>query len=64
LSLLGANVFLQTLFSNTLSLHSSLNDSDQDTHPYKQTDKIIVLYILIYKVLFSKLEDKRLCTEW
>ena len=34
-SLLGPNILLNTLFSNTLSLHSSLNVSDQVSHPYK-----------------------------
>ena len=48
-SLLGANILLNTLFSNTLSLCSSLNVSDQASHPYKITAKIIVLYILIFK---------------
>jgi len=42
-SLLGTNIFLNTLFSNTLSLRSSLNVSDQVSHPYKITGKIIVL---------------------
>jgi len=37
-----------TLSSNTLSLRSSLNASDQVSHPYKTTVKIIVLYILIF----------------
>ena len=45
LSLLGPNIPLNTLFSNTLSLHSSLNVSDQVSHPYRTTGKIIVLYI-------------------
>src|SRR5215469_8203726 len=62
-SLLGPNTLLNTLFSNTLSLRSSLNVSDQVSHPYKTTGKIIVLYILIFKVSDSKLEDKRFCTE-
>ena len=46
-SLLGPNILLNTLFSNTLSLRSCLNVSDQVSHPYKTTRKIIVLYILI-----------------
>ena len=40
---LGPNILLNTLFSNTLSLRSSLNVSDQVSHPYKTTGKIIVL---------------------
>jgi len=56
--LLGPNIFLRTLFSNTISPHSSLNVSNHFSHPYK-TDKIIVLYILIFIFLESKLEDKR-----
>jgi hypothetical protein len=63
-SLLGQNNFLYTLFSNTLSLRSSLNVSDQVSHPYKTTGKTIVLYISIFKFLDSNLEDNRFCTEW
>ena len=48
----GPNI-LSTLFSHTLSLRSSLNDSGQFSHPYKE-DKIIVLYILIFIFLDSK----------
>jgi hypothetical protein len=33
-SLLGPNTLLSTLFSNTLSLRSSLNVSDQVSHPH------------------------------
>jgi hypothetical protein len=39
-SLLGPNIFLSTLFSKTLNLLSSLNVSDQVSHPYKTTGKI------------------------
>jgi hypothetical protein len=40
---LGPNILLNTLFSNTLSLLSSINDSDQVSHPYKTTGKIMFL---------------------
>ena len=50
-SLLGPNILLNTLFSNTLSLRSSLNMSYQVSHPQKTTEKIIVLYTLIFKFL-------------
>ena len=43
---------------------SSLNVSDQVSHPYKTTGKIKIMYIVIFKFLDSKLEDKIFCTEW
>jgi hypothetical protein len=52
LSLLGTNILL-----NTLSLRSSLNVSDQVSHSYKTTGKILVLYTVIFQFLDSKLED-------
>ena len=61
--LLSPNILLNTLFSYTQSLHSSLNVTDQVSHPYKTTDKVIVLYILIFIFLDTKLEDTRFCTE-
>jgi len=48
-SLLGPNILLNTIFSNTLSFLSSLYVIDQISHPYKTTGKIIVfIYIYIY----------------
>ena len=44
-SLVVPYIFLSTLFSNTLSLLSSLNVSDQLSHPYKTTGKITVFYV-------------------
>jgi hypothetical protein len=41
LSLLGANISLSTLFSKTLSQRSSVNVSDQVSHTYKTTIKVI-----------------------
>ena len=57
-SLLGPNIHLNTLFSNTLSLRSSLSISDQVSHPYKTTGRIILLCILIFKFLDSKLKTE------
>jgi hypothetical protein len=48
-SLFGPNVLLNTLFSNTLSLCSSLNVRDQVSHLYRITGKVIVLYVLVFK---------------
>ena len=41
------NIVLNTLFSNTLLLRSSLNVSDQVSNPYQATGKIIAPYILM-----------------
>jgi hypothetical protein len=47
---LGPNIFLSILFSNTSSLCYSLNLRDQDSHSYKTTDIIIVLYVTVVMV--------------
>jgi len=44
-SLLGPNILLNTLFSNTLSLRFFLNVGDQVSHPYKPIGIIIVLNV-------------------
>ena len=46
-SLLGTNILLNTLFSNTLSLRSSLNVSDQVSHPYKNRQNYSSVYLNI-----------------
>jgi hypothetical protein len=63
-SLLGPNILHSTLYSNTLSLCSSLNITDQVSWPYKTSGRIMVLYILTFKFLDSRREDKRLWTDW
>jgi hypothetical protein len=58
LSLFGPDILLSNLFSDTLSLCSSLNVRDQVSHPYQITSKIIAFYILIFIFLDSRREDK------
>jgi hypothetical protein len=48
---LRSNIFLSTVFSNTISLRSILNVRDQISHQYRPKGKIIVLYILICSFL-------------
>jgi hypothetical protein len=55
-SFLGPNILLSTLFSNTPSLRSFLNVSDQVSHPYT-TGKIIVLYSSSHKHSWSQMDD-------
>jgi hypothetical protein len=43
----GSNILLSTLFSDTLDLCPSFMVREQFTHPYKTTNKIVVLPILI-----------------
>jgi hypothetical protein len=62
-SLLGPNILLRTLFSNTLSLCSSLNVRDQISDPYKTTSRIMFFYILTFTFLDKRREDKRLWTK-
>ena len=57
-SLLGPNILLNTLFSNTISLRLSLNVSDQVPHPYKTTCKITILYIFILKFWIANRKTK------
>jgi hypothetical protein len=45
LSLLGPNIFLSTLFLNTLCQCFSLNVTDQASHPYRYNYSSIYLYL-------------------
>jgi hypothetical protein len=44
----GPIILLRTLFSNALSLCSSLNARDQTLHPYKTTRITTVMYVLTF----------------
>ena len=61
--LLGSNILLNPLFSNTISLGFSLNVNNRVSHPYKTTDCVIVPYIVIY-ILVSKRKNTRFYTEF
>jgi hypothetical protein len=50
------NILLNTLFSNTLSLCSSLNARNQVSHPYRTTGKIIVF---IKEKQTNKIKNKK-----
>jgi hypothetical protein len=54
-SLLGPNIFLSTLFSNTLSLWS-LNVKDRVSNQYETTGNLSVLYMRIFKFLRRRRE--------
>jgi hypothetical protein len=47
-SILGPNILLSTLISNTFNLCSSFNVTDQVSRQYKTAGKIIVLYFLVF----------------
>jgi hypothetical protein len=57
-SLLRPNILLRTLISNTLSLLSSFNVSDQVSHTCKRVGKLIILYIVFFTFSDSKLEGQ------
>jgi hypothetical protein len=63
-SLFDSNILLSTLFSNALSLRSSLNDRDQVKHPHRTTGKMEVSHTLMFTFLHSRREDRRFWTEW
>jgi hypothetical protein len=54
----GPGVLLRTLLSNTLNLFSSLNVRYHVERTYTTTDKMVVLYILIFVCVVSRREDE------
>jgi hypothetical protein len=59
-SLLGPNIHLSTLFSNTFNQSPSLNFSDQLSHPYKTRQNFSSVCLNNYHALVGKLEDKKI----
>ena len=57
-SLLGPNILLSTLISNTLSLQSSLSVSDHVSHPYKTTRQNYSSVHLNFYILDSHWQTK------
>jgi len=53
-------MFFSSLFSNSLGFCSSVNVRDQVSHPYITAGEIIVLYIIIFTFLDSRLEDRKI----
>jgi hypothetical protein len=58
-SLLVPNIQLGSLCSDTLNLCSSFSVRGQVSHRYKTRGKIIVLFILMFKLVKRRREDKR-----
>ena len=56
-SLLGPNILLNTVFSNTLCFLSSRNFNDQASHPYKTTGKIGLRFTIHYMMLYIRATD-------
>jgi hypothetical protein len=52
--LLGPNILLSTLFSNTLNLWSSLSVRDQISHSYKTTGTIMFFFIYFNFYVFRE----------
>jgi hypothetical protein len=57
--LLGPNILFSILFSKILNPYSSISMRNQVSHPYEETGKIIILYILIFRFSERRWEDKR-----
>ena len=55
----GLYTFLSSLFSNILKLYSFLTVRDEVAHPYITTNKVIILYILIFILVDKKWQSIR-----
>jgi hypothetical protein len=42
----------------------SLNVKYQVSHPYRTAGKLMILYILIFKIFDSRRENRRFLTKW
>jgi hypothetical protein len=62
-SVLGPNIFLNTLFSKTLSLCSFPKVRNQFSHTCSTTGKITVFYILTFRFFDIRRKDNRVWTE-
>ena len=60
----GPNIRLRILFSNTLTLHSSLNARDHVSQPYSTTGNIIVLYTYFNFLILREKSRKQKCLDW
>jgi hypothetical protein len=61
---LGTNVFLSTMFSNSLAPCTSLHMRDQLQIPYKTSGKMIVVCIQYLSFQMPNKNKKGFCTEW
>jgi len=61
-SLLGPNIFLSNLFSNTLNLYSFASVKDQVSQPHNTKEKL-QLCTFVFVSLDSQQKDKRFCIE-
>ena len=61
--LFGQNILLNTLFSNALSLRSFLSVNNNVSKPYKLIGYNVLQYTLIFILLDTKLENKKIYTQ-
>ena len=66
-SLLGPNILLSTLFTKTLSLHSSNSECDQVSHPYKNNRQDSICFVPAYYnycIIVIECSDSRCDINW